>query len=846
MKEKEIIKKIQDYALEDIMGLRFGAYAKEIIQERAIPDARDGLKPVQRRILYDMHHNNNVYNKPYLKCAYTVGSVLGKWHPHGDASVYDAMIRMSQWWKQNHILIDVHGNNGSIDGDGAAAYRYTEARLSKISNELLNDIDKNTVAWSPNFDDRFLEPAVLPLNSPNFLVNGSSGISTGYATNIPPHNLGEIIDACIKRIDSPNCRLETILEIVKGPDFPTGGICMGHDGIVDAFTTGRGRVVLRCKYDIVKSKSKEQIVITEIPYDVNKSSLVQKIDSIRIDKKIDGILEVRDETDREGIRIVIDLKPKAKTNLIVNYLLKNTDMQTSFNYNMVAIVNRTPKTLGILDLLDAFINHKKEVVVKRTEFDLEVDEKKSHILEGFIKALDILDKVIKTIRSSKNKEEAINNLVKEYDFSKVQAEAIVMMQLYKLTNTDVNLFKEEYERLKEEIAFFKSILSDEGILFNVIKNELRSVKKEFAHDRKTVIEKDVDEIKINELDMVSKEDFVVCISKAGYVKKVSLKSYNLSSAEYPGVKENDYIEGFYKMNNHDTVLMFTNQGNYLYVPVREIPECKYKDLGSHISNIIQISDEESIVKTIAVNNFDNTIITAFTKMGMCKRMLLKDFEVSRYSKPMIMFKLKNKDELISISKSNEGENNDVYVFTKEGYALRYSSEEIAMVGLRGSGVKNIRLSNNDYVVSSFVTKDSLEYISIFTDNNMAKRIKLDEVKKTSRALKGSIIIKKMKSKVINLFKAFNVHSKTIFGILEDEIKYIKSSDIVISDKSSNGNVITKKNINDIFVISKLTIIGKEDINDEIKEEETDVKDEVPKERVVVNLTMSDFFEEFKI
>ena len=391
---QEVIKRIHDYALEDIMGDRFGRYAKTIIQDRAIPDVRDGLKPVQRRILYAMFKAGNTYDKNYIKCAATVGDVLGKFHPHGDSSVYDAMVRMSQWWKENHILIDIHGNNGSMDGDSAAAYRYTEARLAKISHELLTDLNKDTVNWAPNFDDRFLEPTVLPAKFPNLLVNGTTGISAGYATNIPPHNLGEVIDATIKRIDSPNCHLETILDIIKGPDFPTGGLAEGKNGIRDAFATGKGKVIVRSKIEIVKEKGKEQIVVTEIPYEVNKAVLVKKIDEIRIDKRIEGISEVRDESDREGLRIAIDLKKDADKDLVLNYLYKNTELQISYNYNMVAIVNRRPMTLGILEILDAYINHQKEVITRRTKFDLEFAKNKYHILEGLVKALSILDKVI--------------------------------------------------------------------------------------------------------------------------------------------------------------------------------------------------------------------------------------------------------------------------------------------------------------------------------------------------------------------------------------------------------------------------------------------------------------------
>ena len=848
-KETTIIEKINDFALEEIMGERFGRYAKYIIQDRALPDVRDGLKPVQRRILYSMYKDKNTYDKETRKSAKTVGNVIGNYHPHGDTSVYDAMVRLSQKWKQRVILVDMQGNNGSIDGDGPAAMRYTEARLAKISNVLLEDIDKDSVEMALTFDDYSYEPTVLPAYFPNLLVNGSTGISAGYATNIPPHNLGEVIDATIKRIDSPNCRIDTIMDIVKGPDFPTGGIVEGKDALIKAYSTGKGKVVVKARYSFESVKGKDQIVITEIPYDTLKCNIIRKIEEIRLDKKIDGIVEVRDESDKnDELRIVIDLKKDANKDLIINYLLKNTDLQTNYAFNMVAIVNRTPKTLGILEMLDAFIAHNKEVVTKRTKFDLDVDLKKIHIIEGFIKALDILDEVIKTIRKSKNKTDAIENLMHEYEFTKAQAEAIVMMQLYKLTNTDVTELKNEFDALTKEIAYFREILASEEKLMGVIKDKLRSIKKEFADPRRTTIKDEVSEIKIDTLDMISKEDFIVCISNNGYVKKVSLKSYNMTNNEYPGVRENDYIEGFYKINNIDTVLLFTNLGNYLFLPVREIQEAKYKDVGSHISNYIKVSDGEKIVKSIGVAKFDDTVITAFTKLGMVKRMLLKDFEVSRYTKPITMFKLKDGDELISVNK-NDGE--ETLVITKEGNALKYNTSEIPVVGLRTSGVKSINLNDKDEVISAFVVSNSKEYVTLFTDRNTAKRVKIDEIPKTTRAKKGSSIIKSPKTKTYNLFKGFNTSSKTIFGILDGDIGYMKSSDINIMDKQSVGSTITKKNIEDIFVVTKLKEIkiNNEEINEPKEEKHEEKKtEEVKQEKKETKsqLTMSDFFEEFKI
>ena len=856
--KNNILKRIQDYALEEIMGDRFGKYAKEIILDRAIPDVRDGLKPVQRRILYAMYKANNTWDKGYIKCAATVGDVLGKFHPHGDSSVYDAMVRMSQWWKQNTILVDIQGNNGSMDGDSAAAYRYTEARLAKIAGELLSELDKDTVKWAPNFDDRFLEPTVLPAKFPNLLVNGSNGISAGYATNIPPHNLGEIVDATIKRIDSPNCRLDTILEIVKGPDFPTGGIVEGKNGIVDAFATGRGKVIVKSKTEFKKEKGKEQIIISEIPFDVNKALLVQKIDALRIDKKIDGIAEVRDETDREGLRIAIDLKNGANKELILNYLLKNTDLQVSYNYNMVTIVNRTPKTLGIIPILDAYIEHLKEVITKRTEFNLASYRKEYNIVSGLIKAISILDEVIATIRASKNKSDAKVNLVEKYQFTEEQAEAIVTLQLYKLTNTDIVSLEERSEELKNLIAECEKILSDENELRNVMKSELRDIRKKYATPRKTEIKEEITEIKIDELDMVTKEDFVVCISAAGYVKKHSLKVMAANENEYPVVKEGDYIEGFYKVNNLDTILLFTNLGNYLYLPVREINESKFKDVGSHVSSIIKVSDGERIVKTIAVHKFDDSILTIFTKKGMVKRVPLNAFEVSRYTKPISMCKLKDDDELLSVSRYN---GTDVVVITNDGYALKYDINEIPVVGLRTSGVKSIKLSDNREVVCGFVHNLDKEYVTIFTDKNTAKRVKVSDIEMSGRAKKGSTIIKTPKSKRYNIVRAYNSSSKNIFGIVDGDVGYLKSSDISIMDTQSTGMTFSRKNVDNIFMLSKIVDITNEktpiieiESNDEeefkevtkdkeIKIAKAEVKEKPKKEK---QLTMSDFFEEFKL
>ena len=829
----DIIKRIEDYSLEEIMSLRFAAYAKEIIQDRAIPDVRDGLKPVQRRILYAMYKAGNTADKGYIKCAATVGDVLGKFHPHGDSSVYDAMVRMSQWWKQNHILVDIHGNNGSMDGDGAAAYRYTEARLAKISGELLKDLDKGTVAWAPNFDDRFLEPTVLPAQFPNLLVNGTNGISAGYATNIPPHNLGEIIDATIKRIDSPNCYLDTILEIVKGPDFPTGGIIFGKEGIVDAFKTGRGKVIVQAKYEIVKEKGKEQIIITEIPFEVNKQACVAKIEGLRIDKKIEGISEVRDETDRTGIRIAIDLKVNANKELIMKYLFKNTDLQISYNYNCVAIVNRTPKTLGILEILDAYIAHKKEVVLKRTKFDLAYYTKNYNIATGLIKAISILDEVIALIRASKNKSDAKINLIEKYQFTEEQAEAIVTLQLYKLTNTDILVLEEECEKLKQLISECNEILNDENKLKNVMKNELREIKKTYATERKTEIRDEVVDLKVDEKEMIPDEKVVVVVTNDGYVKRVSLKSFKTTEDETT-LKPGDFVTSKYLASLRDSLLLFTNLGNYLYVPIHKISETKWKDLGKHISNTVTLSENERIVSSLVLKDRNKNVVL-FTKNGLTKQVMLKDFEVTRYSKPLVAIKLKDNDELINVSMAK----NEVLFVTNNGLYLRFNTSEIPVVGTKASGVKGINLSN-DYVVYAG-SLNNQEYLNVFTNYKTIKRVKVTDLVSISRAKKGNMLFKKAKTKDYKIASAYLTLSKDInLYRIDNEFKELKNSEIPIMDLASTGSQV-KFNY-DLFIVKQELI----DITNRSSEKNEEVETEKKETKKEEQLSFASFIDDFKI
>ena len=814
----EIISRILDSSLEDVMGDRFGRYAKAIIQDRAIPDVRDGLKPVQRRILYGMLKDGNTYEKPTRKSAKTVGYIMGNFHPHGDSSIYDAMVRMSQWWKQSTPYIEMQGNNGSMDGDGAAAMRYTEARLSKISNELLKDIDKNTVTWAPNFDDTLKEPTVLPAKFPNLLVNGATGISAGYATNIPPHNLGEVIDATIKRIDSPNCHLDTILDIVKGPDFPTGGIVEGKQGIIDAFTKGRGKVIVRSKVKFVKEKGKEQIIIYEIPFDVNKAMLVKRISELAIEKKIDGITEVRDESDRkEPVRIVIDLKKDANKELILNYLYKNSDLQISYNYNMVAIVNRRPMTLGILAILDAYIAHQKEVVTRRTEFDLNFAKERMHIVEGLIKAISILDEVIATIRKSKNKADAKVNLQEKYGFTERQSEYIVLLQLYRLTNSDIVELQEEFENLKKVIAGLQAILDDPEKLKGVMKAELKRVKADYAMERKTEIKDEIMDITINEEEMIPKEDVIVLVTHDGYVKRTSKRSFK--EEEAPTLKEGDYIIGFYEANTMDTILLFTTKGNFIYVPVYTIPDIKWKDLGKHISNIIKIDSDENIVSSLRIENFDSDMdITLATKLGMIKRTKLSEFKVSRYTKPVNCMNLKDDDELLTAFISTY---NNVFVATRLGFGLWFDINDIPLVGLKTSGVKAINLKDDKVVsVNNF---GDIEYISVIMNKGTGKRVKLSEFEKSTRARRGLMLVREVKASPYKIVKTFTVDAKNYIGIKTDEINEMKLTELSIMDRYSTGNNITKKKIVDAFNICSL-----------VKKNEGDkpnINKDVPKTRI---------------
>ena len=756
--------RVQVMRLEDIMGDRFGRYSKYIIQDRALPDVRDGLKPVQRRILYAMYKDGNTYEKPFRKSAKTVGNVIGNYHPHGDSSVYDAMVRLSQDWKLREPLVQMHGNNGSIDGDPAAAMRYTEARLSAISGLLLKDIDKNLVDFVPNFDDSMTEPTVLPAFFPNLLVNGATGISAGYATDIPPHNLGEIIDAVIYRMNHKQCALDDILTFVQGPDFPTGAIIQGEQEIKKAYTTGKGRIVIRSKAEIEPVRGgREQIVVTEIPYEVNKANLVKKIDDLRIDKKVEGIMEVRDETDRNGLRIVIELKKDVKSEIVLNYLFKNTDLQISYNINMVAIHNKRPVLMGLMDLIDAYIQHQKEVVTNRSNFDLKRARERQHIVEGLIKMVSVLDEVVQIIRHSKDKADAKKNLIQAFGFSERQAEAIVMLQLYRLTNTDVTALEKENEELTKTIEELTAILSSETKLLKVIQDELKQVKKQFETPRRSVIQKHIQEIKIDETDMVVKEDVMVAITKDGYVKRTSLRSYNATKSDIPTMKEGDELVAKLQLDTLQTLVMFTNRGSFIYLPVFKLPEFKWKDIGQHVSNLVTMDSEEKIIAVHAVSNFKTEEYFFFTTAsGMVKKTRLSDFEVTRYNRAMVAMSVKENDELISVIRCTFM--NDVIMVTKNGYLLKFSDDEITPTGLKAMGVKGIQLGAGDQLIKVVLASVNDE-ILLLTQRGNIKKLKVKDIALSTRNKKGCLGIKTIKSNPHQFVDCIKVLPKQEVSIL---------------------------------------------------------------------------------
>lgn len=805
-----IMSNIQNMSLEDIMGERFGRYSKYIIQERALPDIRDGLKPVQRRILYSMNKDGNTFEKGFRKSAKSVGNVMGNFHPHGDSSIYDAMVRMSQDWKNRETLIEMHGNNGSMDGDPAAAMRYTEARLSEIAGYLLQDIDKNTVPWAWNFDDTEKEPTVLPAAFPNLLVNGATGISAGYATDIPPHNLAEVIDAVVYMIDHPSAKVEKLMEFLPGPDFPTGAIIQGKDEIKKAYETGKGRVVVRSRTAIETLKGgKKQIVATEIPYEVNKAVLVKKIDDVRVNNKVPGIAEVRDESDRDGLRIAIELKKDADEETILNYLFKYTDLQVNYNFNMVAIDNYTPRQVGIVPMLSSYIAHRKDIIVARSKFDKEKAEKRLHIVEGLIRVISILDEVIALIRASENKADAKENLKVSYEFSEEQAEAIVTLQLYRLTNTDIVTLENEEAELRDKITMLKAIIGDERTMFNVMKRELREVKKKFGNPRLTELQAQAQTIEIDTASLIVEEETFVSVTRGGYIKRTSPRSYNSSTVDEVGKRDDDELIFVQQAKTTQHLLIFTNLGNVIYRPVHEITDIRWKDIGEHLSQTItNFATDEEVLYAEIVDDFEEQTYFAVTKLGQIKRFERKEFTPWRtYKSKAVKFaKLKNDEDRIVTVHSIALD--DVMLVTLNGYALRFNIEEVPVVGAKAAGVKAVNLKDGDLVQVAFVANTESMYL--LTQRGSLKRMALEVIPVTSRAKRGLQVLRELKSKPHRVFVAGPVHSSNdsqnldLFSTSElsddTEVLQIMSTtgkvyevileELSLSERTSNGSFIS--------------------------------------------------------
>ena len=790
------------------MGERFGRYSKYIIQERALPDIRDGLKPVQRRILYSMNKDGNTFDKGYRKSAKSVGNIMGNFHPHGDSSIYDAMVRMSQDWKNREILVEMHGNNGSMDGDPPAAMRYTEARLSEMAGYLLQDIEKDTVPFAWNFDDTEKEPTVLPAAFPNLLVNGATGISAGYATDIPPHNLAEVIDAVIYMIDHPSVKVDKLMEFLPGPDFPTGAIVQGRDEIKKAYETGKGRVVVRSRTEIEKLKGgKEQIVITEIPYEINKAVLVKKIDDVRVNNKVAGIAEVRDESDRDGLRIAIELKKDANTELILNYLFKYTDLQVNYNFNMVAIDNFTPRLVGIVPILTSYIAHRKEIILARSRFDKAKAEKRLHIVEGLIRVLSILDEVIALIRASENKADAKENLKVSYDFTEEQAEAIVTLQLYRLTNTDVVVLEEEEAELREKIAMLAAIIGDERTMYNLMKRELRDVKKKFGNPRLSELQDTANTIEIDTASLIVEEETYVSVTRSGYIKRTSPRSFSASTLEEMGKRDDDRLIFVSPAKTTQHLLIFTSLGNVIYRPVHELSDIRWKEIGEHLSQTISNFDtKEEVIYTELLDSFEEGTYFAATKLGQIKRVERKEFSPWRTykSKSLKFAKLKNEDDqVIALAPIKL---DDVMLVTKNGYALRFNIEEVPVIGAKAAGVKAINLKKDDVLAAAFIANTDSLYL--LTQRGSIKRMAVADIPVTSRANRGLQVLRELKTKPHRVFAAGPVYGQAVdFDLftteaeaIEEQILQVLSNkgtvyeinlvDLSLSERTSNGSFIS--------------------------------------------------------
>ncbi|MDD6302753.1 MAG: DNA topoisomerase 4 subunit A [Bacillales bacterium] len=722
-KKKEIIQsevyeeEIISSPIEEVMSNGFGRYSKYVLQERAVPDVRDGLKPVQRRILYTMILEGNTSNKPTRKCARTVGAVIGRFHPHGDTSVYEAMVRLSQDWKMRYPLIDFQGNNGSIDGDGPAAYRYTEARLSELSDLMVQDLNKNTVDMQLNFDDQEFEPVVLPCRFPNMLVNGTQGIAIGASTDIPPHNLSEVIDAINYRISHKNCSTEDLMQFIKGPDFPTGGIIKDQKSLLQIYKNGNGSIKLWCKVDIdTSNKDVDQIIIHEIPWGKDKSELVSNIDKCRFANGLTAILETRDETDRDGLRIVIDVKKGSGADNILNFLLSKGVLSTTIKFNSLVIDNNRPLVASLLEMIDRYIDHQVDVLTRRSQFDLNKAKNRLHIVEGLIHACSIIDQVVHTIRQSKDKQDAKIKLVNNFQFSEVQTDAILNLQLYRLSNIDIATLEKEEIDLKETINYLEGLLSSQTKMNNLIKSDLTKVKNQFGDERKTLIEEQDTSFEVDKLALINKEDVMVAITRDGYIKRSNMKSYKSAQDSLPGIKVGDAFRGILKTTTIDTLLLFTNFGNYIAVPVYKLIDNKWKEEGAHINDISSLSPNEKIVSVIDVAEYKKGVyVISLTKLGQIKRCHLYQYETSNSKKPIKCFKLQDKDEVIDV-KVGYGQSR-VLILSDNGTTSYYDESEIKPVGLKAGGVKGIKLDKDSKEVAGLLTIEEDEKIRLLALTN---------------------------------------------------------------------------------------------------------------------------------
>ena len=758
--EENYVENISIQPMEDVMGDRYATYAKYVIQDRAIPDVRDGLKPVQRRIIFTMFKNNNVFNKPTRKCAHTVGAVMGTFHPHGDTSIYEALARMSQDWKIRYPLIDFQGNNGSIDGDSPAAYRYTESRLAEISNELVREIDKKTVDMQLNFDDTEFEPTILPARFPNLFANGTEGIAVGMATEIPPHNLKEIIDAVVYRIGHKTATIEDLMQFVLGPDFPGGGIIYESEGLKNIYLTGRGRIEIASKEEIVQNKDNQQIVITEIPYKTQKNQLVFEIDKIIHSKAVDGLLEVRDESDWKGIRIVIDCKKDAKVELLLQYLNNKTGLVSSYSTNMVAIVDGRPRTLNLLTYVDAYIAHQVDVITRRSKFDLDRFQARLHIVEGLIQASLNINEVVEIIRHSKDKADSKVNLMNRYGFSNEQAEAIVTMPLYKLSHTDEVILENEKAQLLKDIETLKGILEDESKLNRVLVRELKAIADKYGDDRRTVIQEKEEIAPIDKRELIAKDDVMIALTRDGYLKRSTLKSYRSSGDNpLPGLKDGDELIASGMVNTTDYLICFTNQGNYICVPVHKMTENRWKDEGDHLNAFSTLAAGEKIIKGLAVTDFrDDIYLGILTKYGQIKRMPLSMIEKGKRSRPIRNMRLLNGDEVADIQVLSG--NSNLLVLTSNGNATYFNENELSVLSSKAGGVKSVAgLGKNNAVALIAFDEEEKNKVILFTDKGHYRIFDNAHVNLTARLGKVQNIMPCFKSDIHHVVSAFKLNTK---------------------------------------------------------------------------------------